>query len=150
MEDITEELKNIIINVNETLSYYDPGWSRIQRSPISSREEIETFSQYIECRFNLETFRSPILREFAEYFDGYLFEVTGIINAEEKKYRFKEVCIELTKSWENFSDPNILDEDDEELRRHRFWEVTDEVKALLGGDKIYFNHSAKKPKIRIE
>ena len=145
-----EELRNIIINVNETLSYYDPGWSRIQRSPISSREEIETFSQYIECRFNLETFRSPILREFAEYFDGYLFEVTEIINAEEKKYRFKEVCIELTKSWENFLDPNMLDEDDDELRRHRFWEVTDEVKALLGGDKIYFNHSAKKPKIRIE
>ena len=85
-----EELRNIIINVNETLSYYDPGWSRIQRSPISPREEIETFSQYIECRFNLETFRSPILREFAEYFDGYLFEVTEIINAEEKRYRFKE------------------------------------------------------------
>ena len=58
---------------------------------------------------------------------------------EEKKYRFKEVCIELTKSWENFSDPNMLDEDDDELKRHRFWEVTDEVKALIGGDKIYFH-----------
>ena len=44
----------------------------------------------------------------------------------------------------------MLDEDDDELKRHRFWEVTDEVKALIGGDKIYFNHSAKKPKIRIE
>lgn len=150
MEDIIEDLKNIVINVNETLSYYDPGWSRIQRSPISGREEIETFAQYIECRFNLEAFRSPILREYAEYFDGYLFEVTDVNTPEEKKYRFKEVCIELTKSWENFSDPNMLDEDDDELKRHRFWEVTDEVKALIGGDKIYFNHSAKKPKIRIE
>lgn len=150
MEDIIGILKTIIINVNETLSYYDPGWSRIQRSPISPREEIETFSQYIECRFNLETFRSPAFREFAEYFDGYLFEVTMVSEPEEKKYRFKEVCIELTKSWENFSDPNMLDEDDDELKRHRFWEVTDEVKALIGGEKIYFNHSAKKPKIRIE
>ena len=150
MEDIIDDLKNIIISVNETLSYYDPGWSRIQRSPISGREKIDTFTQYIECRFNLESFRSSVLREYAEYFDGYLFEVTGINTPEEKKYRFKEVCIELTKSWENFSDPDMLDEDDDDLKKHRFWEVTDEVKALIGGDKIYFNHSAKKPKIRIE
>ena len=150
MEDIIDDLKNIVINVNETLSYYDPGWSRIQRSPISGREKIDTFTQYIECRFNLESFRSSVLREYAEYFDGYLFEVTGINTPEEKKYRFKEVCIELTKSWENFSDPDMLDEDDDDLKKHRFWEVTDEVKALIGGDKIYFNHSAKKPKIRIE
>lgn len=150
MEDVLESLTQMARDVNDTLSCYDPGWSRIQRSPISGREEIESFRQYIECRFNMEAFRSPVFKEFAEYFDGYLFEVVSITEEDEKRYRFKEVCIELTKTWDNFSDLDALDSDDEDLRRQRFWEVTDEVKNLIGGERIYFNHSVKKTKIRIE
>lgn len=152
-EEIISELKKIVISINETLPYYDPGWSRLQRSPVVPREEIETFKQYIECRFNMEAFRSPLLREFAEYFDGYLFEVTEIIDEDDKKRRFTEVCIEPTKTWDNFTDPdmidNILEVDDEEKKRDKFYKVTDDLKRLIGGEKIYFNYSQKKIKLRI-
>ena len=151
MEDLLENLTQMARDVNSTLSCYDPGWSRIQRSPISRREEIESFRQYIECRFNMEAFRSPIFKEFAEYFDGYLFEVISITEEDEKRYRFKEVCVELTKTWDNFLDIENLDQEiDEDTRRQRFWEVTDELKNLIGGDRIYFNHSIKKTKVRVE
>ena len=151
-EEIIEELKRMVISVNETLSYYDPGWSRLQRCPIIPREEVESFKQFIECRFNMEAFNSPIFREFAEYFDGYLFEVTDIVDEDDKKRRFSEVCVELTKTWDNFSDPYLLDEnvsEDEEEKRDKFYKVTDDLRNLLGGDKIYFNYSQKKIKIRV-
>ena len=153
MEDIIEELKELVRNVNETLSCYDPGWSRIQRSPHGNRVEIETFRQFLECRFNREAFYSPSLKEYAEYFDGYLFEVTSVIGEDEKKCKFKEVCIELTKTWDNFQDLEMIDSlcfEDEDLKREKFWKVTDEVKNLIGGERIFFNNSVKKVKIRIE
>jgi hypothetical protein len=37
-EEIIEELKRMVISINETFSYYDPGWSRLQRCPIIPRE----------------------------------------------------------------------------------------------------------------
>lgn len=153
MEDVIEELRKMARNVNDTLSCYDPGWSRIQRSPCGNRVEIETFRQFIECRFNREAFGSPVFREYAEYFDGYLFEVTSVLGEDEKKCKFQEVCIELTKTWDNFQDPEMIDSlplEDEETKREKFWKVTDEVKNLIGGERIYFNHSVKKTKIRIE
>lgn len=146
--DIIQELKRLVISVNESLQYYEKDFISVQRCPILSRERVDTFRQYIECRFNYEAFKSELLCPFAEYFDGRLFEVTSVVGADEKKRKFVEVCVELCKDPADFANPGYLEED--EFSETTYFTVIEDLKEVLGGSRIYFNHSQKIPKIRVE
>lgn len=146
--NIIQELKKLVISVNESLQYYEKDFISVQRCPILPRERVDTLRQYIECRFNFEAFKSEIFRPYAEYFDGRLFEVTSVIGADEKKRKFSEVCIELCKDAADFANPGYLEED--EFKETTYFSVIEAVREILGGSRIYFNHSQKIPKIRIE
>ncbi len=139
---ISDILKPIVISVNETLKYFEEGYTSVQRCPIVSREPAESFRQYIECRFNYEAFKFEELRPYAEYFDGYLFEVISVAGEDTKKRRYSEVCIEICTNPMNFMDS--------QYEGVTFIEVIEAVRNILGGNRIYFNQSAKIPKIRVE
>lgn len=144
-ETIREELKSLVISVNESLQYYEKDFISVQRCPVIPRERVESFRQYIECRFNYEAFKSPTLRPYAEYFDGYLFDVVAVYDEDEKKRIFSEVCVELCTNPQSFLDDQYNDDPD-----ISFLSVIDEVKEILGGSRIYFNKSKRIPKIRVE
>ena len=139
---ILEVIKPIVLEVNDSLRYFESGYTSVQRCPIIPRETVDTLRQYVECRFNREAFKSSVLESYAKYFDGYLFNVVYMDNEDPKKRRYTEVCIELCK------DPGYFA--DYEFKGVTYLEVIDAVQDILGGSRIYFNQSAKIPKIRVE
>ena len=132
----------MVIGVNETLRYYEDGYTSAHRCPIIPREPVYSLSQYVECRFNNEAFRVDALAEYAKYFDGYLFNVVSMEDEDPKKRRYTEVCIEICK------DPDCFN--DYKYEGVTYLEIVGAVQNILGGTRIYFNQSAKIPKIRIE
>lgn len=133
-----EYLKQMIVNINSSLPYYEKDYISVKRTPLGDKERVESFRQFIECRLNFECFSIPELRPYAEAFDGHLFEVTAVYDQDEARRRFSMVQAELCKS----SDTYIGDQD--------FLDSIDEVEDILGGSTLKFNYSQKKTKIYIE
>lgn len=133
MIDLTDAIKR----VNETLRSFEINWISLKRSPYSEKERIHSFRQFIECRLNMEAYYVPELREFVEKFDGHFLEVTSVIGENLKKKRFEYVIAYVNKSPDWYFGENFL----EDMER---------IENLLGGTKIKFTHSAKRPKINIE
>ena len=139
---ILEVIKPMVLGVNESLKYYEDGYTSVQRCPIISREPVDSLKMYVECRFNREAFNSSVLEPYAKYFDGYLFNVVYMNDEDPKKRRYTEVCLEVCKDPSCFEDFNFEDV--------TYFEIIEEVQNILGGSRIYFNQSAKIPKIRRE
>lgn len=135
-----EDLRELCVNVNASLPYYEKDYISVKRSPASDRERVTSFRQYIECRINYECFGIPQLRPYAEAFDGYLFEVTAVIGQDEDRRRFTIVEAEIRKSPEYYMADGESD----------FMETLDNAMKVLGGSKLRFNYSQKKTKIYIE
>lgn len=144
--NIKKELKTLVCSVNESLVYFEKDYISVQRCPIVIRERTETLRHYLECRFNFEAFNSPSLRPYAEYFDGYLFDLVFIQDPDEKKRIYTEACVELCKDPTRFLDEQFRLEEEGVT----YLSVIDELTKLLGGTRIYFNKSSRIPKIRIE
>lgn len=138
------ELNQLVVNINSSLYCYDKdSCSYLKRSPSGDLENITTFSQYIECRLNLEMFYIPELADLVKYFDGHLFVVKEIEGLDEDNRRFTMVHAELNTTGDYF----IMDPDNEDLS---FPVVLEEIKKVLGGTKVSFGYSQKKIKINIE
>lgn len=133
MIDLTDAIKR----VNETLRSFEINWISLKRSPYSEKERIHSFRQFIECRLNMEAYYIPELKEFVEKFDGHFLEVTSVIGENLKKKRFEYVIAYVNKSPDWYFGENFL----EDMER---------IENLLGGTKIKFTHSSKRPKINIE
>lgn len=134
---LTERIKDAIKNVNESLRNYEAEWTSLKRSPYSEKERIHSFRQYIECRLNMEFYYIPELTEYVENFDGHFWEVMSVIGQDEKKRRFEYVIAYINKS------PDWYGGED-------FCSDMNEIEKLVGGSKIKFTYSAKRPKITIE
>lgn len=80
------QVKQIISEVNSRLSVYDPGFISLKRFSEGEKERVTTFSQFIECKINMEMYLGfPELSQYIEMFDGHLFEVKEIKDPDEEK-----------------------------------------------------------------
>ena len=131
-------IREAIIEVNRTLSYFESGYSSAKRTPMSYQERCYTFEDYVTNRFNYEASKIPELEELILRTDGKLFKCIDLEEKDEKKRRFKRAKIVV-----NYDE--LLSEDDESLKN----EVAEVVK-YLGGDEIYFNSVRKKIKLIIK
>lgn len=130
-------IKEAIKNVNESLRSYEAEWISLKRCPYSEKERVHTLRQFIECRLNMEFFYIPELREYVENFDGHFLEVMSVIGEDDKRKRFEYVEAYVNKSPDWYIGEN-------------FYEAILEIEKLLGGSKIKFTYSLKRPKITIE
>lgn len=135
---ISIELEQAIVEVIESLRYYEAEFRSVKRCPLSTDlERIHTLRQYIECRLNFELYSVPELREYAPFFDGHLFNVLSISGVDEKKRRFQTFEAAL-----NFGCPEYGGEDiEEDMER---------ILERLGGSRILVTYSRRKPRIIIE
>ena len=132
-ENIVEAIKS----VNESLKTYEAEWISLKRSPYADKERIHSLRQFIECRLNMEFFYIPELREYVENFDGHFLEVMSVIGEDSRRRRFEYVIAYINKNpdWymgEDFCNDMI------------------KIENLIGGSKIKFTYSPKRPKITIE
>ena len=134
---LTENIKQAIKNVNESLRNYEAEWISLKRSPYAEKERIHSFRQFIECRLNMEFYHIPELQDYVENFDGHFLEVMSVVGQDEKRRRF-----EYVEAYVNKSSDWYMGED--------FYTALTEIESLLGGSKIKFTFSAKRPKITIE
>lgn len=134
---VPETVRNAIREVNESLRYFEAEWISTQRTPYSEKERIHTLRQYIECRLNMEFWKIPELSGLVEGFDGHFLEVMSVIGEDTKKRKFETAIAYINKS----PDWYFGEED--------FSIVLDKIEKFLGGSKIQFNNSSKRPKITI-
>lgn len=134
---LTENIKEAIKNLNESLKTYQAEYISLKRSPYCEKERIHTFRQFIECRLNMEFFYIPELQEYVESFDGHFLEVMSVIGEDTKKRRFQTVTAYVNKSPDWY-------------RGEDFFQAITEIENLLGGTQIIFTYSTKRPKITIE
>lgn len=132
-----EQIKEAIKNVNESLRSYEAEWISLKRCPYSEKERIHTLRQFIECRLNMEFFYISELREYVENFDGHFLEVMSVVGEDDRRKRF-----EYVEAYVNKSPDWYMGED--------FYEAITNIEKLLGGSKIKFTYSPKRPKITIE
>lgn len=130
-------IKEAIRNVNESLKSYEAEWVSLKRCPYSEKERVHTLRQFIECRLNMEFFYIPELREYVENFDGHFLEVMSVVGEDDKRKRFEYVEAYVNKSPDWYIGEN-------------FYEAILKIEKLLGGSKIKFTYSLKRPKITIE
>ena len=134
---LQDGIKEAIKSVNESLRSYEAEWISLKRCPYSEKERIHTLRQFIECRLNMEFFYIPELREYVENFDGHFLEVMSVVGEDDKRKRF-----EYVEAYVNKSPDWYIGED--------FYEAILKIEKLLGGSKIKFTYSLKRPKITIE
>lgn len=135
---LKESIKTAIMSVNESLRNYEADWVSLKRCPYSEKERIHSLRQFIECRLNMEFYYIPELREYVECFDGHFLEVMSVIGEDDKRRRFEYVIAYINKSPDWY-----MGEED-------YLEVMNKIESLLGGSKIKFTYSSKRPKITIE
>lgn len=134
---LQDGIKEAIKSVNASLRSYEAEWISLKRCPFSEKERIHTLRQFIECRLNMEFFFIPELKEYVENFDGHFLEVMSVVGEDDKRKRFEYVEAYVNKS------PDWYMGDD-------FYEAITKIENLLGGSKIKFTYSPKRPKITIE
>lgn len=134
---LQDGIKEAIKSVNASLKSYEAEWISLKRCPFSEKERIHTLRQFIECRLNMEFFFIPELKEYVENFDGHFLEVMSVVGEDDKRKRFEYVEAYVNKS------PDWYMGDD-------FYEAITKIENLLGGSKIKFTYSPKRPKITIE
>lgn len=134
---LKDGIKEAIKSVNESLKSYEAEWISLKRCPYSEKERIHTLRQFIECRLNMEFFYIPELREYVENFDGHFLEVMSVVGEDDRRKRF-----EYVEAYVNKSPDWYMGED--------FYEAITNIEKLLGGSKIKFTYSPKRPKITIE
>lgn len=134
---LQESIKEAIKSVNESLRNYEAEWVSLRRSPTAEKERIHSLRQFIECRLNMEFYGIPELQEYVENFDGHFLEVMSVIGEDERKRRFQYAVAYVNKSPDWY-----MGED--------FCEALTEIERLIGGSKIKFTYSPKRPKITIE
>lgn len=134
---LQDGIKEAIKSVNESLRSYEAEWISLKRCPYSEKERIHTLRQFIECRLNMEFFYIPELREYVENFDGHFLEVMSVVGEDDRRKRF-----EYVEAYVNKSPDWYMGED--------FYEAIINIEKLLGGSKIKFTYSPKRPKIIIE
>lgn len=132
-------LKDLIIRVNNTLRYFEKEYIELKRTPESEKEVCESFEQYIEIRFNMESCQIPEFSKLEEMTDGHLFRCTSIMDPDEVRRRFSLATIELTTSDMFEGGSSKLLEDELSL-----------VREFIGGSKISFNCVKKRIKIQID
>lgn len=134
---IPETVKSAIRGVNESLRYFEAEWISTQRTPYSDKERIHTLRQYLECRLNMEFWGIPELSGIIEGFDGHFLEVMSVQGEDPKRRRFETAIAYVNKSPDWY-----LGEED-------FPVVLEKIEKFLGGTRIQFNNSPKRPKIII-
>ena len=134
---LQDGIKEAIKSVNESLRSYEAEWISLKRCPYSEKERVHTLRQFIECRLNMEFFYIPELREYVENFDGHFLEVMSVVGEDDRRKRF-----EYVEAYVNKSPDWYMGED--------FYEAITNIEKLLGGSKIKFTYSPKRPKITIE
>lgn len=135
---LTETIREAIKRVNESLKNYEAEWISLKRSPYSEKERIHSLRQFIECRLNMEFYYIPELQRYVEGFDGHFLEVMSVIGEDDKRRRFEYVIAYVNKSPDWY-----MGEED-------FYDAMTEIEKLIGGSKIKFTYSTKRPKITVE
>lgn len=131
-------IKQAIMNVNESLRNYEADWVSLKRCPYSDKERVSSLRQFLECRLNMEFYYIPEFTNYVNAFEGHLIEVDTVIGVDERRRRFEYAVARFPLTQVNY----IGDED--------FEDILENVKTLLGGSRIKFTYSVKRPKINIE
>lgn len=134
---IPDSIKLAIGAVNESLKTYEAEWISLKRSPWSEKERIHSLRQFLECRLNMEFLGVPELSGIVENFDGHFLEVMSVIGEDPKRRRFEYAVAYINKSPDWY-----MGEED-------FPVVLEKIENFLGGTRIQFNNSPKRPKITI-
>lgn len=132
-----EQIKEAVRNVNESLKQYEAEWVSLKRCPYSEKERVHSLRQFIECRLNMEFYYIPEFQEYVENFDGHFLEVMSVIGEDDRRRRFEYVTAYVNKSPDWY-----MGED--------FYSAISEIERLMGGSKIVFTYSPKRPKVTIE
>jgi hypothetical protein len=135
---MADVIKGLVKRVNETLRYYEKEYIELKRTPDSDREVCQSFEQYVEIRFNMESCRVPELLDLEKLTGGHLFNCTSIKNQDSVRRRFSSATIELIGP-DDFDNPNDF------IR-----EELEKIKKFLGGSKISFNSVKCRIKIQID
>jgi len=136
--DSEQAVKEIVSEINRTLSYFEKDFSSAKRTPESYQERCSSFEDYITNRFNFEASKIPELSELVLKTEGKLFKCKSLEGADEKKRRFKLATVVIDYD-------NLLSEDDQSLK-----DEIAKVTEYLGGDLICFNSVKKKIKLIIK
>lgn len=131
-------VRDLISRVNSTLSYYEKDYVSVKRTPVSNKERVTSFEQYVEARFNYECCRIPELYDAVIATDGHLFTCVSLENQDTAKRRFTLATVTLINPEMQLGMDETLK--DEILKIH----------DLLGGSCIKFNNVKKKIKFTIE
>lgn len=130
-------LKEIVSEVNRTLSYFEKSYSSAKRTPESYQERCNSFEEYITNRFNFEASKIPEFEEMVYKTDGHLFKCTVLEEVDEKKRKFKRAIVVI--------DDDLLSADDQSLK-----DEVAKIREYIGGDQICFNSVKKKIKLVIK
>lgn len=130
-------LKEIVAEVNRTLSYFEKFYSSAKRTPDSYQERCNSFEEYITNRFNFEASKIPEFEELVYKTDGHLFKCAVLEDADEKKRKFKRAIVVI--------DDDLLSADDQSLK-----DEVAKIREYIGGDQICFNSVKKKIKLVIK
>jgi hypothetical protein len=143
---ITISIREVISNVNSTISGYERNYVSVSRVPRNlSNEDLEierctTLKQYIEARFNYESYISiPELREMQTITGGHLFKCSEVDGENRIKHSYRIAKMSLLS----------MDDVDRDSVDDTFEEKLKEVEKFLGGNCIEFNNVVKKVKFNI-
>lgn len=138
-------IKETIARVNRTLPLYEKDFISVQRTPWADKERCRSFEQFIEARFNYEISRLPEFEYLSQVFDGKLFGLVDLKDADPDQRKFKlatftlpseETVKQLVSPFPEM-EPLIIDE-------------MAKITNYLGGKIIKFNNVKKKIKIIVE
>lgn len=143
---INISIKEVISNVNSTISGYERNYVSVSRLPRDlSVEELEiekctTLNQYIEARFNYEIYICiPEFREMQTITNGHLFKCSEVDGENRIKHSYKVAKMSLLS----------MDDVDRDSVDDTFEGKLKEVEKILGGNCIEFNNVVKKVKFNI-
>lgn len=130
------EIKDIIHQVNRTLSYFDPGYISARRTE-DVRERCNEFDTYVECRFNYELGKLDEFRDLFLELDGRVFTCKlDSPNLVKRNFKLATLTVEIPKT---LLESNQILKD--EVNRFIDW---------FGGNEIKFTHKKKKFTYTIE
>ena len=142
-----KRLKEIIVRVNKTLSYYDPGYisakrfSNYEDNYMNGVEVCKSFTDYIEMRLNYECSKIPELEEIEQITEGNLLKLVSIEGEDLDRKRFKYATFTILT-------PDMIVDPDEDLIR----EIEKAKTFLIGENKkglITFNDVKNRISIKI-
>ena len=130
-------IEKLLLSVNESLRFYKRGgWIDARRTPTSGVNMVDTIEDFIDARFNNESWGVPEFHAASDLLEGRLFSchVEGV---DEEKKRFKSATLTL-----------IRPEDIEDPSEFLLGEIK-KVHDILGGNVVKFNGSRKSVKFEI-